>query len=306
MLTEELMREVRRLEIRARRRVDDLLSGQYHSAFKGQGIEFSEVREYQPGDEVRWIDWNVTARAGKPFVKRFVEERQLTVILAVDTGLTSMFGSSERTKLRLAAEIGAVLTLAAGRNNDLAGLHLFGNKDPLHIPPARGRTHALRVIRELLDAQPDPARHHKQGYLAEGLAELQRTLRRGAIVFVVSDLLDGLYTDPDPAREPAWAHPLRLMARRHDVIAVTPEDPRERELPKAGALRMADPITGRRIVVDTNSRRARDRYRQAAEQDDQRIDRALHRAAVDRVRVSTDRPFGDDLARYLRQRERRS
>lgn len=300
MLTEELMREVKRLEIRARRRVDDLLSGQYHSAFKGQGIEFSEVREYQPGDEVRWIDWNVTARAGKPFVKRFVEERQLTVILAVDTGLTSMFGSSDRTKLRLAAEIGAVLTLAAGRNNDLAGLHLFGNTDPLNIPPNRGRTHALRVIRELLNTKPDPT--NLQAHLADGLAELTRTLKRSSIVFVISDLLDGLHDQP----EPAWAHPMRMLARKHDVIAVTTEDPRERELPKAGVLRFADPATGRRVVIDTSSSKARSRYAAAAAHDDRVIDQALQAAKIDRVRVSTDQSFGDDLARYLRQRDRRT
>jgi len=299
MLTEELMRDVRKLEIRARRRVDDLLSGQYHSAFKGQGIEFSEVREYQPGDEVRWIDWNVTARAGKPFVKRFVEERQLTVILAVDCGPSSMFGSTAKTKHRLAAEIGACLTLAATRNNDFAGLHLLGAKQPLHLPPARGRTHALRVIRELLTAEPA----EQPTPLADELADLSRTLKRSAIVFLISDLLSDL---PEDDREPDWAHPVRLMARKHDLTAITPEDPRERELPKMGLLRMADPITGRRVTVDTTSARVRARYAAAAKRDDLAIDQALNRARVDRVRVSTDRPFVDGLARYLQTRERRS
>lgn len=299
MLTEELMRDVRKLEIRARRRVDDLLSGQYHSAFKGQGIEFSEVREYQPGDEVRWIDWNVTARAGKPFVKRFVEERQLTVILAVDCGPTSMFGSTAKTKHRLAAEIGACLTLAATRNNDFAGLHLFGAKQPLHLPPARGRTHALRVIRELLSAEPA----ERPMPLAEELADLTRTLKRSAIVFLISDLLADL---PEDNTEPAWAHPVRLMARKHDLTAITPQDPRERELPKMGLLRMADPITGRRVTVDTSSARVRARYEAAARRDDEVIDQALSRARVDRVRVSTDQPFADELARYLQTRDRRA
>ncbi len=300
MLTEELMQEARKLEIRARRRVDDLLSGQYHSAFKGQGIEFSEVREYQPGDEVRWIDWNVTARAGKPFVKRFVEERQLTVILAIDCGPSSMFGSTAKTKHRLAAEIGACLTLAATRNNDFAGLHLLGAKHPIHLPPARGRTHALRVIRELLAAEPadNPAP------LADELADLSRTLKRSAIVFLISDLLDDLPESDGP--EPDWARPVRLMARKHDLIAVTPEDPRERELPKMGLLRMADPITGRRVTVDTSSARVRARYSAAAKRDDQVIDKALGRARVDRVRVSTANPFADDLARFLRTRDRRA
>lgn len=298
MLTEELMREVRRLEIRARRRVDDLLAGQYHSAFKGQGIEFSEVREYQPGDEVRWIDWNVTARTGHPFVKRFEEERQLTVILAVDAGPTSAFGTTSKTKLRLAAEIGAVLTLAAGRNNDLVGLHLLGSERPVHLPPGRSRTHALRVIRELLGAEPGEHRTP----LDESLGELNRALKRKAIVFVLSDLLDGLESPNDPA----WAHPLRLLARRHDVIAVTPEDPRERTLPAVGLVRMVDPVTGHRVTVDTSSARVRSRYEAAARADDDRIEAALRRARIDRVRVSTDRAFGDDLARYLQRRERRA
>lgn len=297
MLTDELMREVRRLEIRARRRVDDLLSGQYHSAFKGQGIEFAEVREYQPGDEVRWIDWNVTARTGHPFVKRFTEERQLTVILGVDAGLTSAFGTTARTKLRLAAEVGAVLALAAARNGDLVGLHLMGSATPLHVPPAKGRTHTLRILRELLTAVPAPARHP----LADGLAHLHRATRRRAVVFLISDLLDGI----DLPADPAWAASLRLLARKHDVVALTTSDPAERNLPPVGLLNFTDAVTGKRVLVDTSSRRVRERFAQCAAADDQRIDRLLNQARVDRVSLSTDRPFGTDLARYLRERDRR-
>lgn len=301
MLTDELMREVKRLEIRSRRRVDQLLGGQYHSVFKGQGIEFAEVREYQPGDEVRWIDWNVTARTGVPHVKRFVEERQLTVILAVDAGISSAFGTT-RTKLRLSAEVGAVLAMAAARNNDLVGLHLIGARERLHLPPSKGRTHTLRVLRELLGAEPA----ERPSELAEELDELGRSLKRRAVVFVISDLLPGLRNDHgDVQTEPAWARPLRLMARRHEVIALTVEDPRESDLPDLGMLRMLDPVTGRRVTLDTSSRTVRSRYAAAAAQDHAAIDRALGRARVDRVRLSTDRPFGDDLARYLRQRERR-
>ena len=299
MLTEELMREVKRLEIRSRRRVDQLLGGQYHSVFKGQGIEFAEVREYQPGDEVRWIDWNVTARTGVPFVKRFVEERQLTVILAVDAGLTSAFGTS-KTKLRLSAEVGAVLAMAAARNNDLVGLHLIGARERLHLPPSKGRTHTLRVLRELLEAGPAD----RPSELAEELDELGRSLKRRAVVFLVSDLLSGLNTEDD--REPNWARPLRMLARRHEVIALTVEDPRENALPDVGLLRMVDPVSGRRVVLDTSSRAVRSRYTAAALRDHAAIDRALGRARVDRVRLSTDRAFGDDLARYFSVRERRA
>ncbi|MCC5823204.1 MAG: DUF58 domain-containing protein [Phycisphaerales bacterium] len=299
MLTEELMREVKRLEIRSRRRVDQLLGGQYHSVFKGQGIEFADVREYQPGDEVRWIDWNVTARTGVPFVKRFSEERQLTVILAVDAGLTSAFGTS-KSKLRLSAEVGAVLAMAAARNNDLVGLHLIGARDRLHLPPGKGRTHTLRVLRELLGAEPA----ERPSELAEELDELGRSLKRRAVVFLISDLLSGLDTDED--REPSWARPLRMLARKHEVIALTVEDPRENALPDVGMLRMVDPVTGRRVVLDTSSRAVRARYTTAAARDHGAIDRALGRARVDRVRLATDRPFGDDLARYLSMRERRA
>lgn len=299
MLTEELMREVKRLEIRSRRRVDQLLGGQYHSVFKGQGIEFSEVREYQPGDEVRWIDWNVTARTGVPFVKRFEEERQLTVFLAVDAGLSSAFGTS-KSKLRLSAEVGAVLAMAAARNNDLVGLHLMGAQERLHLPASKGRTHTLRIMRELLGAEPA----ERASELAEELDELGRSLKRRAVVFVVSDLLSGLHTEDDG--EPDWARPLRMLARKHEVIALTVEDPRENALPDMGLLRMVDPVTGRRVVLDTGSRSVRARYAAAAAKDHASIDRALGRARVDRVRLSTDRGFGDDLARYLRSRERRA
>ncbi len=299
MLTEELMREVKRLEIRSRRRVDQLLGGQYHSVFKGQGIEFAEVREYQPGDEVRWIDWNVTARTGVPFVKRFDEERQLTVILAVDAGLTSAFGTS-KSKLRLSAEVGAVLAMAAARNNDLVGLHLIGAKERLHLPPSKGRTHTLRIMRELLGAEPA----ERPSELAEELDELGRSLKRRAVVFVVSDLLSGLNAEDEG--EPSWGRPLRMLARKHEVVALTVEDPRENALPDVGMLRMVDPVTGRRILVDTGSRSVRARYAAAAARDHAAIDRALGRARVDRVRLATDRGFGNDLARYLQSRERRA
>lgn len=319
MLTEELMREVKRLEIRSRRRVDDLLGGQYHSVFKGQGIEFAEVREYQPGDEVRWIDWNVTARTGVPFVKRFTEERQLTVMLAVDAGLSSAFGTASKTKLRLAAEVAAVLAMAASRNNDLVGLHLMGRVGParvaagggnragsrLHLPPSKGRTHTLRILRELLSAEPAAGATD----LAHELEDLGRSLKRRSVVFVVSDLLSGLAVEggaQGEESEPAWARPVRILARRHDVVALTIEDPRENELPDVGMLRMVDPVTGRRVLVDTGSRRVRARYAAAAAADHAAIDRALSRARVDRVRLSTGRPFGDDLARYMQMRERRA
>ncbi len=303
MLTEELMQEVRRLEIRARRRVDDLFGGQYHSAFKGQGIEFAEVREYQPGDEVRTIDWNVTARTGHPFVKRFVEERQLTVILAVDCALTSAFGTVHRTKHTLGTETGAVLALAAGRNNDRVGVHIFGAQgmtegESLHIPPSKGRSHSLRLIRALIDASPGD----RASDLALELAEIGRTHRRRAVIFVLSDFLGGL----NNTSEPDWAMPMRMLSRKHEVIALQLTDPAEFALPKAGMITMIDPVTGRRFTVDTSSKRVRTKYAAAAAREDALIAKALRSAKVDRVQLSTGRSFGHDLAKYFRFREQRA
>lgn len=301
MLTEELMREVRRLEIRARRRVDDLFGGQYHSAFKGQGIEFAEVREYQPGDEVRTIDWNVTARTGHPYIKRFTEERQLTVIMSVDCSISTAFGSVQRSKHRLACEVGAVLTLAAGRNNDRVGLQIYGSehleRESFHLRPSKGKKHARRVIRELIDANPG----HSPFLLGDALRELGRTHRRRAIMFVMSDFLSGLNNHG----EPDWAKPLRMLSQKHEVVAIQLTDPLEFDLPRAGLLRMHDPITGRRYTVDTGSRRVRHRYHEQAQREQALITETFRRARVDRIELSTGRSYVDDLAKYFHQREMR-
>ncbi|MFI4898337.1 MAG: DUF58 domain-containing protein [Phycisphaerales bacterium JB059] len=293
MLTEELMREVRRLEIRARRRVSDLFAGEYHSAFKGQGIEFADVREYEPGDDVRSIDWNVTARAGKPFIKRFAEERQLSVMLVVDLSASGLFGSGEKSKARLMAEMGAVLALAAARNNDRVGLMTFSDQVELFIPPRKGRNGLLRLMRELLDAEPRAGGRA----FADALSTLRGVLDRHSIVFVVSDFLDDL-------GEPDWELPLRLLARKHDVVALRVSDPRERDLPPMGLLEVEDPETGRRTLLETSGRSRRARRRKAAEAHERRLRELLGRDRVDLVSISTDRSFVNDLARYFHQRER--
>lgn len=301
MLTDELMREVKRLEIRARRRVDDLFGGQYHSAFKGQGIEFAEVREYMPGDEVRTIDWNVTARTGHPHIKRFTEERQLTVILCVDCSISTAFGSVRRSKHQLACELGAVLTLAAGRNNDRVGLQIFGSdhleQETFHLRPSKGKKHARRIMRELLDSEPGMSPF----VLKDALGELGRTHKRRAVIFVLSDFLNGL----NNRDEPEWAKPLRMLARKHELVALQLTDPLEFDLPKAGLIRMHDPVSGRRFNVDTNSRRVRDRYRKQASLEQAMIDDTMRRARVDRVELSTAESFVDPLYRYFQQREMR-
>lgn len=301
MLTEELMREVKRLEIRARRRVDDLFGGQYHSAFKGQGIEFAEVREYMPGDEVRTIDWNVTARTGHPHIKRFTEERQLTVILCVDCSISTAFGSVRRSKHQLACEIGAVLTLAAGRNNDRVGLQIFGSdhldQESFHLRPSKGKKHARRVMRELIDSQPGMSPF----VLRDALSELGRTHKRRAVIFVLSDFLSGLSN----RAEPDWAKPMRMLARKHELVALQLTDPLEFQLPRAGLIRMHDPVSGRRYSVDTGSRRVRDRYHKQAMREQASIEDAMRRARVDRVEVSTAESFVEPLYRYFQQREMR-
>ncbi len=302
MLTEELMREVKRLEIRARRRVDDLFGGQYHSAFKGQGVEFAEVREYQPGDEVRTIDWNVTARTGHPFVKRFTEERQLTVILSVDCSQSTAFGSVQRSKHQLACEVGAVLTLAAGRNNDRVGLQVYGSEHledakPFHLRPSKGKKHSRRVLRELIDASPGQSQFN----LTDSLRELGRTYRRRAIMFVMSDFLSGLNNHG----EPDWAKPLRMLAQRHEVVAIQLTDPFEMELPRAGIIRIHDPITGKRHSVDTSSKRVRSRYQMQAIEEQKQISQTLNRARVDLIQLSTAKNYVDDLVKYFHQREMR-
>ncbi|MCA9274603.1 MAG: DUF58 domain-containing protein [Phycisphaerales bacterium] len=301
MLTEELMREVKRLEIRARRRVDDLFGGQYHSAFKGQGIEFAEVREYTPGDEVRTIDWNVTARTGHPHIKRFTEERQLTVILCVDCSMSTALGTVRRSKHQLACELGAVLTLAAGRNNDRVGLQVFGSdhleRESLHLRPSKGKKHAQRILRELIDSQPGLSPFT----LSDALQELGRAHKRRAVIFVLSDFLSGLSN----RTEPEWAKPMRMLARKHELVALQLTDPLEFDLPRAGLIRMHDPVSGRRYSVDTSSRRVRERYHKQAIREQALIEDTCKRARVDRVQLSTAESFVDPLYRYFQQREMR-
>ncbi|MEZ6243608.1 MAG: DUF58 domain-containing protein [Phycisphaerales bacterium] len=298
MLTEELMREVRRLEVRARRRVDELFAGEYHSAFRGQGVEFAEVREYEPGDDVRSIDWNVTARTGRPFVKRFTEERQLSVVLVLDLSASTLFGSGDRPKARLMAEMSAVLALAASRNADRAGLLTFSDQVELYLPPRKGRTHVQRLIREVLDTEP----RGRGRAMPDALAMLRRVLSRHSVVFLVSDFLD---EDSAGDAEPAWELPLRLLARRHDVTALRVTDPRELDPPRLGLIEVHDPETGRRVLADMGSRSVRRRHRVRMIESERHLEQRLGRAKVDLVRLSTDRPFVDDLHAYFRRREGR-
>ena len=290
MLPRELLRQVRRLQLRARRAVEDLLGGGYHSVFKGAGIAFEEVREYQPGDDIRRIDWNVTARMGHPFIKRFIEERELTVILVVDGSGSQAFGTGLHQKREVAAELAAVLAFSAITNNDRVGLLHFTDRVEKFVPPRKGVRHVLRLIREVLFFQP----RFKGTCIREALRVLNRVLHRRAIVFLISDFIDSGYEQS-----------LHYTGRRHDLIAMPIRDPREEELPKVGLLQLEDAETGRQLLLDTRSKRLRQEFARRAAQRRQELQQLARSARVDVIEVSTEGGHLEALVRFFRQRQRR-
>ena len=285
----ELLRRVRQIEIRSRRLVSHLFAGQYHAIFRGRGMEFSDVREYQPGDEVRSIDWNVTARLNEPFVKRFVEERELTLMLAVDLSPSQGFGSAGRTKREVVAEIAAVLALSALRHNDKVGLVCFSDRIETVVPAKKGLRHALRIVRELLYREPAGCGTD----IAQAVDYVNNLLHRRSIVFILSDFQDRGYE-----------RLLRVAGRRHELIAVTATDPRELELPNAGLIEVEDAETGETLLLDTGNKRLRAQYaaRAAALRDERR--QALRAAQVDSIEVSTAEPYVTPLLAYFNRRAR--
>jgi uncharacterized protein (DUF58 family) len=290
MLTREQLKAVRKIQIRTSHLVTDLFAGQYQSVFKGRGMEFAEVRLYQPGDEIRTIDWNVTARTGVPHVKRYAEERELTVMLLVDASASTIFGSTRQLKSALAAELGALFAFSAITNNDKVGLLIFTDRIELALPPRKGTHHVLRVIREVLSVKPAGRGTNIGG----ALEHLARVTKRRCVVFLVSDFLD-------PTCRPA----LRIAARRHDVIAVVLEDPREATLPDVGLVELEEAETGERYVVDTGSARVREAFARRVAEARLARDRMLRGADVDAIVVGTDRPYTEALLRFFRMRERR-
>ena len=286
----DVLRQVRRIEVRTRRLVDSRFAGEYRSLFKGQGMEFAEVREYQPGDEVRAIDWNVSARMGKPFVKRYVEERELTVMLAVDLSGSSRFGTRARFKHDLAIELAGVLSLAAVRNNDRVGLMLFSDRVEHALPPRKGRKHALRLIRDLLTVEPTG----RGTSMAVTVERLMRLLPHRSVVFLASDFL----TDD-------LEKPLARLAQRHDVIAVTLEDPAERVLPDVGPARLEDPETGEVLEIDTSHAAVRAAFAQRIAADDEARRKLFGRLGLDEIIVHTEHGYVDALLAFFRARSRR-
>lgn len=293
-LDPELIRRVHRIEIRTRRLVAETLSGTYLSAFRGRGMEFTEVREYQPGEDVRTIDWNVTARSSRPerklYVKVHAEEREMTVLLMVDLSGSGSFGTGERLKREVLAEIAALLAFAAIRNRDRVGLIRFSDTVERFVPPRRGRVHALRVIRDIL-APPEAGRGTD---LALALGFLRRVQRRPAVVFLLSDMI-----------APAFERELRLVSRRHDIVALEVFDPAELSLPRAGLLTLEDPETGHRRLVDLSSSRVRETLRGAAENRRERTRQLLAKAGVDLVSIDASLPYEKPLLRYFHARAAR-
>ena len=285
----ELLRRVRQIEIRSRRLVSHMFAGQYHAIFRGRGMEFADVREYQPGDEVRSIDWNVTARMGEPFIKRFVEERELTLMLAVDISPSQAFGSAGPSKREVVAEIAAVLALSAVRHNDKVGLVCFTDRIETVVPAKKGLRHALRIVRELLFRRSQG----RGTNVTQAVEYVTNMLHRRSIIFLLSDFQDQ-----------GFERVLRVAGRRHEIIAVTATDPRELELPNAGLIEVEDAETGESVLVDTGNKKLRARYaaRAAALRDERR--RALRQAGIDQIEVSTAEPYVGPLLAYFNRRAR--
>lgn len=293
MLTPELIKKIRRIEIRTRHLVTSSFAGEYHAIFKGRGMEFDEVRPYQPGDEVRSIDWKVTARTGEPFVKRYVEERELTVMLLVDASASGQFGTVNRFKREIAAELAAVLAFSAITNNDKVGLLIFTDRLELYIAPRKGRRHVLRLIRDLLAFEPVGRRTD----LKLGLDTINHMLKRRGIIFLISDFLA-----PPESYRPV----LQITNRRHDVIAVTLNDPREvAEWPDVGLVALEDAETGQVQWVDTASARWRAEFAGRAARLQQARDRVFRKAKVDCINISTGAEYVTPLATFFERRARR-
>ncbi len=288
MLSSEQIKAIRRIQIRTSHLVSDLFGGQYQSVFKGRGMEFAEVRQYLPGDDVRAIDWNVTARTGVPHVKRFTEERELTVMLVVDVSGSTHFGSRSQLKQELAAELAALLAFSAISNNDKVGLVIFTDRVELSLPPRKGTRHVLRVVREILNHQP-------QGLGTDiplALDHLNRVAAKRCVVFLLSDFL-----------QPNLKRALRIARRRHDLIGVVLEDPRERDLESAGLVALQDAESGGRVLVDTSDGAVRESFRKQQRQRCEERDRLLRAVDVDSIHVRTDQPYTRELLRFFRARQ---
>ena len=296
----ELMAKVGRIRILTNRLIDDQLSGDYHSSFKGQGVEFDEVRPYTPGDDVRTIDWNVTARTGMPFIKRFSEERELTILFLVDVSGSQSYGSQRRSKMELAAEVTALLALTAIRNQDKIGLVLFSDKIVKYIPPRKGRDSVMRLVREVLAAE-DGAEGATD--ISEALRFLNGVQKRRAVVFLVSDFISS-----GTAREEgkgSFERLLRATAHHHDLVCVPVSDPAERTLPDVGLVEIEDPETGELLMVDTSSAKVRREFSEKALEEESRLSRMFLKSGIETLYISTDKPYIDGVRALFKRRAKK-
>lgn len=290
MIPKEIFKQVRRIQITTSRMVTDVFAGQYQSVFKGRGMEFDEVREYQPGDEIRSIDWNVTARTGRPYVKKFVEERELTVMLLLDMSLSCSFGTVKQLKSKLAAELCSLLAFSAIQNNDRVGLIIFTDRIEKFIPPRKGLSHVLRVIREALYFKPEGIRTD----IKAALEYLGKITSRRTVTFIVSDFYDSDFKKA-----------LSIANKRHDIITVTITDPLEIELPNIGIVRLDDPETGESYLIDTSSAGLRKNYHKKSLQRFQERKKLFQSISVDSIDIRTDVPYSKKLITFFKMRERR-
>ena len=290
MIPKEILKEIRRIEITTSRMVTDVFAGQYQSVFKGKGMEFYEVREYLPGDEIRFIDWNVTARTGYTFVKKFIEERELTVMLLLDMSASSYFGTSGQLKMQLAAKLCSILALSAIRNNDKVGFIAFTDRIEKFIPPRKGLRHVLRVIREALYFKPQGTGTS----ITVALEYLNRVTTRKTVAFIISDFF-----------APDFKKMLAVANKRHDVVAVTITDPLELKLPDVGLLKLFDPEKKRDFILDTSDKALRQKYAQNNQQRIRQRETLFRSLRVDTIDVRTDMPYSQSLLKFFKSRERR-
>ena len=290
MLTKELLKQVRQIEIRTKGLVNQVFSGEYHSVFKGRGMEFSEVREYQYGDDIRNIDWNVTARLGHPYIKVFEEERELTVMLMVDLSGSLMFGSVSKTKQRIAAELTAILAFSALKNNDKVGLILFTDKIEKFVPPRKGKKHVLRIIREVLSFEPEGKATNLKG----ALEYMNNTIKKKSIAFLLSDFMDEGYEKI-----------LRIVGRKHDLIGIVLDDRREKEIPNIGLVNLADAETGAERWIDTSSKRVRSQMVLDRKEREKIRNSIFVKSNLDRIEVTTGSNYIQPLVQFFRRREKR-
>lgn len=290
MIPKDILKQIKHIEIRTTRLVNEVFGGEYESVFKGRGMEFAEVREYVPGDDIRTIDWNVTARSQRPFIKKFIEERELTVLFVVDQSRSLQFGTTEKFKSAIAAELAGLLAFSAVKNNDKVGLLIHTDKIEKFLPPKKGRSHVLRVVREILYSTPSGSKTN----LKAALEHLYRILTRSAVIFVISDFLDQGYEKA-----------LKILNQKHDLIAVQITDPREAKMPSCGWMELEDGETGERTLVNTSDPKFRKRYEENAKRQQDQIEHLFKLMGIDAIKIACGSSYVNPLIKFFRKREER-